>query len=95
MHSHNVTIKEDQSGYYDRIDSKRFVLLQEGQSLEVDETIMKQQRRENGLRVGNFVIDKYICKAPNSDWQKVIVYAENVKENDWHRQGNGGTMGPE
>ena len=66
----NITIKDGQSGYFDRIDSKRFVLLKEGQSLEVVETINKQ---------GD--IDKYICKVPNSDWQKVIVYAENVKEN--------------
>ena len=66
----NITIKDGQSGYFDRIDSKRFVLLKEGQSLEVVETINKQ---------GD--IDKYICKVPNSDWQKVVVYAENIKEN--------------
>ena len=59
----NITIKDGMSGYFDRIDSKRFVLLKEGQSLEVVKTVE----------------DKYICKVPNSDWQKVVVYAENVK----------------
>ena len=59
----NITIKDGQSGYFDRIDSKRFVLLKEGQSLEVVETVE----------------DRHICKVPNSDWQKVVVYAENVK----------------
>ena len=61
----NITIKDGQSGYYDRIDSKRSVLLKEGQSLEVVETVE----------------DTHICKVPNSVWQKVVVYAENVKEN--------------
>tara|TARA_Y100001949_G_scaffold52890_1_gene44558 strand:+ start:676 stop:912 length:237 start_codon:yes stop_codon:yes gene_type:complete len=76
----NITIKDGMSGYFDRIDSKRFVLLKEGQSLEVVEAIIRQPRRENG-QFQNNVIDKYICKVPDSDWQKVIVYAENVKEN--------------
>ena len=76
----NITIKDGRSGYFDRIDSKRFVLLKEGQSLEVVEKIIKQPRRENG-QFQNNVPDKYICKVPNSDWQKVIVYAEFAKEN--------------
>lgn len=58
----NITI--GQSGYYDRIDSKRSVLLKEGQSLEVVET----------------VDDTHICKVPNSAWKQVVVYGENVKE---------------
>ena len=46
------------------------VFLEEGESLEVIETVY-----ESGS------VDRYHCKVPNSDWQKVIVYAENVKEN--------------
>ena len=66
----NITIKDGRSGYFDRIDSKRFVLLKEGQSLEVVETVYE---------AGS--VDNYIRKVPNSDWQKVIVYAEFAKEN--------------